>query len=83
MRILRIILIILGIAGLIAWGVFYVWVIGMACAFGSVNTTNCRFYMPWELQGDDLMFLVVMPGGLVAAIFVLAWLIKPGKPPSE
>ena len=76
MRILRIILIILGIAGLIAWGVFYVWVIGMACAFGSVNTANCRFNMPWELQGEDLMLLVIVPGGLVTAIFVLAWLIK-------
>lgn len=76
---LRLLFICFGIAGLIAWGVFYTWVMAMACAFGSPNTSHCRTKMPWELVGEDLMFLVVMPGLGIALLFGLAWLFGRAK----
>lgn len=64
----------LRLGALFLWGLGYVQVMGMACAFGSVNG-GCWMRMPWELRGEDLQFLVYGPGVIVALVFIVTWLI--------
>ena len=65
----------LGGLALVAWVVFYQWAFGMACAFsGAEGSRNCRFKAPWELRGEDLVALVLVPGGVVLLLFFLSWI---------
>ncbi|MGX0976433.1 hypothetical protein ACSSVY_002149 [Roseovarius sp. MBR-51] len=70
---LRLILRGAAVLALLAWGIGYVWISGLACAFGSLSGT-CSIPMPWSLRGEDLMILVLMPGAVVAALIGLAYL---------
>ncbi|WP_254700168.1 methionine synthase [Roseovarius sp. EC-SD190] len=56
---------------LVAWIAGYIWISGLACAFGSPNG-RCVFPMPWDMRGEDLMILVLFPAALVATLLVLA-----------
>ncbi len=66
------------LAGIAAIGgvLFYGFVSAMACAFGSLNG-NCRSRMPWELQGEDLTFMVIIPGLIFIAFLTLGFLTRP------
>ncbi len=70
---LRLILMIVGVAALLGWIAFYIWASAMACAFGSPNSNTCDFTMPWEMHGEDLTIFVLIPGGIVVVIFLAAW----------
>lgn len=63
------------IAFLVAAGavVFFIWVQGMACGY-SHPQGNCPLRMPWELQGEDLEVLVLLPLAMVAVPLLLGWL---------
>ena len=54
---MRIFLFLLSLLALGASLLWYVFVQGMACAFGSPNGTTCRTRMPWELHGEDFIFI--------------------------
>lgn len=58
-----------------ASALWYLFVSGMACAFGSLNG-NCRTKMPWEMHGEDFVFialpLCLSLGLLALAIFLYA-----------
>jgi hypothetical protein len=71
-RVLRTLFLVLGVCATLAWGVFYVWIMGLACGFSSPNG-NCRTRMPWELHGEDLVLLVLVPGALTLGLFAMAW----------
>ena len=75
MRVLQVILWGLVVMGLLAWYVFYVWIVGMACAFSTVRG-NCTTAWPWELRGEDLWLMVLIPGGLVTGLAGAAWLVR-------
>ena len=47
----------------------YVWLHAMACAFGAPNG-GCRVNWPWQLRGDDLLLLVILPGIVTMALFL-------------
>lgn len=64
----------LGVVGLAAWVGGYLYIGGLACAFGGPNGA-CRIPLPWTLRGEDLTLLVLLPGAVVAVPFVLAWLM--------
>ena len=70
---------ILGTIALVLWGIGYLWISGLACAFGSLNG-DCRTKPPWELQGEDLMLMVMIPGLITVILFGLGWLAGVSKP---
>lgn len=70
---LRLIFFVAAFLALLAWVLGYLWISGLACAFGSPSG-NCSVPMPWTLHGEDLMILVLLPGALVAGLFALACL---------
>ena len=67
---------ILTVLAAIGWGVFYLYIQELACAFGSPGG-DCRIQPPWELRGEDVMIMLVMPGMLVGFLALLAWWPKP------
>ena len=74
MRVLQVILWGLVVMGLLAWYVFYVWIVGMACAFSTVRG-NCTTAWPWELRGEDLWLMVLIPGSLLTGLAGAALLL--------
>lgn len=70
---LRLIFLAAALLTTLAWGMGYVWISGLACAFGSPGG-NCSIPLPWSLRGEDLRLLVLMPGAVVAGLLALAWL---------
>lgn len=56
------------------WVLWYANVSALACAFGNLNGT-CKVDMPWELRGEDLMLLVIVPALLLALVFALTWAV--------
>lgn len=70
---LRLIFLIAALLALLAWALGYIWISGLACAFGSPSG-GCSIPMPWALRGEDLMILVLMPGAVVAVLLGLAYL---------
>jgi hypothetical protein len=78
MRVLSIGLWVMAGLALVAWVLFYIWAMGMACAF--VTGGNCRIRWPWELGGEDLRFLVLAPGSLFASLAAAAWSFGRGRP---
>ncbi len=71
----RLILAILGFVALGVWVFGYIWISAMACAFTGPNNTSCTVPRPWQLGGEDLWLMVILPAMLVTAIFGLAWLV--------
>lgn len=57
---------------LLVWVLGYLWISGLARAFGSPSG-KCSLPLPWTLRGEDLMILVLLPGAVVAGLFALAW----------
>lgn len=56
------------------WAFVYLYISGMACAFS--NNANCGVSMPWQLSGEDLQFMVLIPGAIflmMAILSVLLW----------
>ncbi|KAB7615653.1 methionine synthase [Amylibacter sp. SFDW26] len=76
MKILSIIFFILAAIVLGLWAFFYIYVMGMACAFGSVNSTNCSVKYPWMLSGEDFNLLVTTPAIIFGLTLVLAILFR-------
>ena len=55
------------------WVMAYSYIGGLACAFGPGNTGNpCSSKMPWDLNGEDFQFLVLIPGLIVLALLTTA-----------
>ena len=72
-KVFRIILILLGLVAVAAWGLGYIWISAMACGFSGPNNSNCGVPLPWELGSEDMWLMVILPAALVTAIFGLAW----------
>lgn len=68
---MRVVLGVLGCASLGLWAYGYLYVSGLACAFGSLSGT-CAVPTPWSLRGEDLMLMVVLPALVPLALFGLA-----------
>jgi len=74
MRVFSIILWALAAVALVLWVIFYIWAFGMACAFVTNPAPGgCRPKPPWTLRGEDLRFLVILPGLAVSALVAAAW----------
>ena len=63
-----------GLAVLVAlgWAVMYFYLNALACAFGSAGG-DCSIPLPWQMRGEDLQFLVLVPGGVLALLLLMAW----------
>ncbi|KJS44299.1 MAG: methionine synthase [Roseovarius sp. BRH_c41] len=70
---LRLMFLVAALLALLAWALGYIWISGLACAFGAPSGA-CSIPMPWTLRGEDLMILVLMPGAVVAVLLGLACL---------
>lgn len=75
LRGLRILLIFLTIAGAFAWVAFYIWITALACGFGNTNPVRCTTPAPWDLRGEDLRVLVILPGLIMATLVAAVALI--------
>lgn len=64
----------LGLAALasLVWIGGYLYINGLACAFG--NISPCRIRMPWRMTGEDMVLLVLIPAAIVLILLFLAWL---------
>lgn len=70
------ILITLGCLAVVAWIYGYFWLSGMACAFsGPEGSKTCKVAWPWALRGEDLLLMVIVPGGVVFLLFLVAWIL--------
>jgi hypothetical protein len=58
------------------WGFFYIYVMSLACAFGSPNTSKCSIRMPWDLNSEDFTFLIGIPAILLTVLVILAILLR-------
>ena len=47
--------------------VFLYLLTGLGCAY-ALRTTTCRTKFPWELNGEDFLFLFALPWGIVALL---------------
>jgi len=72
MRVLSIILWIAAACAVVAWALGYVWISAMACGFATTQARSCPLPLPWHLVGEDLLLMVLLPGGLVLALMGLA-----------
>lgn len=61
-----------GLAALacLVWIGGYLYVSGLACAVG--NAIPCPTRMPWQLRGEDLVIMALIPGALVLALIGIA-----------
>ena len=62
----------------ILWVIGYIYIMGLACAFSGPNAT-CRTKAPWELNGEDFQFLVLIPGTITFGLFLIAFLLRRGE----
>jgi hypothetical protein len=53
--------------GLVCWVLFYSWIVSLACAYSSPNG-QCGTTWPWQLGGEDLLFLIVIPATLLSGL---------------
>ncbi|MFU1476390.1 methionine synthase [Roseovarius sp. C7] len=65
--------------GGVLWIVGYIYIAGMACAYGAADPSNCGVPSPWTLGREDFTFLVAIPLGFIAALVLLGWLISPRR----
>lgn len=79
MRVLESFLWFMVAVGLVCWYVFYLWIMSLNCAFGSARG-NCITIWPWELRGEDLWLLILIPGSLITGLVGAALLTRsPGS----
>jgi hypothetical protein len=72
MRVVSILLWVASIGFLLFWAFAYMYIHGLACAYGNPNSTTCRIDLPWQLGGEDLLFLIVYPGIVFLILIGLA-----------
>ncbi|MFV0644845.1 MAG: hypothetical protein ACK5NN_10160 [Sphingomonadaceae bacterium] len=77
MRFLSVVLYILAFLVACIAFVAYVYIQALGCAFSLAASHNrsCTTKWPWELSGQDLVLLVVLPLALFTVLIVLARLI--------
>lgn len=55
------------------WGYGYLYISAMGCAFS--NNRACGVPAPWTLSGEDLQFMLLIPGAVFLALLALTiWL---------
>ena len=59
------------------WGIGYLWATAMACAY--TNSSDCSIRLPWQMQGEDLIILVIAPATIVGSLLLLGILSRPRK----
>ncbi|MEP3346419.1 MAG: hypothetical protein ABJN34_15310 [Litoreibacter sp.] len=60
------------------WALGYMYLTAMACAFGSA-TGRCSSQAVWNLSGEDLQYMVLIPGVIflvLLTVTVLLWRSK-------
>jgi len=72
MRVLSIFLWILTVGFLLFWAFAYIYIHGLACAFGNPNSATCLIRFPWQLGGEDFLFLFGVPGVVFLVLLALA-----------
>ena len=78
-HVFRIIFMALTALALAAWAAGYVWIMSLACAYGSPNTSSCTITYPWQLTGEDLTLLVVTPAAIIGLLVLVIYLLRPQK----
>lgn len=73
MRIFAIILYVISAVGLVLSGLWYVGIQGYACGLGNLH--DCPTKWPWELRGEDFIFLTG-PFLIFAALILIARLVQ-------
>ena len=69
----RVFLFLLAVACTGLWVFGYVYLHALACAFVT-GSGGCSVDMPWEQSGEDLIYLVLIPGAIVLGLWVLFFL---------
>lgn len=65
-----------GFGGL--WVLGYMYITAMACAFVT-SSAGCSVKMPWNLTGEDLQVLVLIPGAVFLVLLVVTILLWRSK----
>lgn len=68
---------ILAVIAACVWGIGYLWMTAMACAF--TTSGDCSIKLPWQMRGEDLIILVIAPAMIVGALLLLGYLSRPRK----
>lgn len=72
MRVVSILLWVASAGFLLFWVTAYMYLHGLACAYGNPNSTTCRVDLPWQLGGEDFLFMIVYPGMILLILIGLA-----------
>ena len=72
-RVMAIVMTVLTVCYTGLWAFVYLYISGMACAFS--NSANCRMNMPWELSGEDLQYMVLIPGAVFLVLIIVTVLL--------
>ncbi len=75
---MRMFLTLLAFLALGLWIFGYIYLTGLACAYG--NASTCPLKWPWELGSEDLIYGVLIPGAVVACLFGLSRLAPLRRP---
>lgn len=54
----------------VGWVGFYVWIDGMASAFDTSGRSRIKW--PWEMRGEDALFLLLLPAAIVGVLVLVA-----------
>lgn len=69
---MRIFLFLLALACTGLWIAAYVYLHALGCAYVTSSAPGaCGIDMPWELRGEDLVILVLIPGAIVGGLWLL------------
>jgi len=68
-RVMAIVMSVLTVGFVGLWAFGYLYISAMACAFS--NSGNCNIKMPWQLSGEDLQFLVLIPGAVFLVLLIV------------
>lgn len=55
------------------WALGYIYITAMACAYGSA-TGRCSGQL-WNLRGDDLYYMILIPGAIFLVLLVVTILL--------
>lgn len=69
----------LGLIGLFVWHYVYTWMISRDCAAAGTPPEDCAFILPWELDFQQSVLMLMVPGFIATIPFFLAFLVG-GEP---
>lgn len=76
MRAIGLFFYVLAALALAAWVYFYIFISSMACAFGNPNANGCSIRPPWQLGGEDLLFMMAAPAFITISLFLVGLMCR-------